>query len=399
MYGSDCSPVRGLVRATATVGLLVLGGCSIFRPAPPPPPVEPPKPRLAAPLALHTFPFDPATTGVLGELQVTEARYEDTLPDIARRFNVGFDELVNANPGVDPWLPGEGTRIVVPTQFVLPDAPPEGVVVNLAALRMFYFPKPGKDGKRVVHTYPLGIGKVGWATPAGTTKIVSKRKDPYWTPPPSVRKEHAEEGDPLPARVPPGPDNPLGNRAMNLGWPSYLIHGTNKPAGVGLRASHGCIRMYPEDVVVLFDRVPVGTKVTVVNQPIVYRWQGDTLYVQSYPPHEELLEAKAKKKGARGPAVHTHLDDALADKMRKRAAAQGGSIDLALVEQVVSDARGVAVPVSRPGISYDGFVAAARQVENALPAGANWDGRDGDEPTTAAKSGRDGEGGGGEGGH
>jgi L,D-transpeptidase ErfK/SrfK len=264
---------------------------------------------------------------------------------------------------------------------------------------MFYFPKPGKDGKRVVHTYPLGIGKVGWATPAGTTKIVSKRKDPYWIPPPSVRKEHAEEGDPLPARVPPGPDNPLGNRAMNLGWPSYLIHGTNKPAGVGLRASHGCIRMYPEDVVALFDMVPVGTKVTVVNQPIVYRWQGDTMYVQSYPPHEELLEAKAKKKGAKGPAVHTHLDDALADKMRQRAAAHGGSIDLALVDQVISDARGVAVPVSRPGISYDGFVAAARQVENALPAGANWDGRDGEEPTTAAKSGRDGEGGGGEGGN
>ncbi|MCK7510163.1 MAG: L,D-transpeptidase family protein [Desulfobacterales bacterium] len=120
---------------------------------------------------------------------------------------------------------------------------------------MFYFPKPGKDGRRVVMTYPIGIGKVGWATPSGKTKIVSKRKDPWWTPPASVRKEHAAEGDPLPARVPPGPDNPLGNRAMNLGWPSYLIHGTNKPAGVGLRASHGCIRMYPEDVAQLFDRV------------------------------------------------------------------------------------------------------------------------------------------------
>ena len=388
MRGSDHSPVAGLVRVTATIGLVALGGCSLFRPAPPPPPVEPPTPRLAEPLAMHTFPFDPQATGVVGELQVTYSRYEDTLPDIARRFNLGFDELVNANPGVDPWLPGEGTRIVLPTQFVLPDAPAEGVVVNLAALRMFHFPKPGKDGQRVVHTYPIGIGKVGWATPAGTTRIVSKRKDPYWTPPASVRKEHAAEGDPLPARVPPGPDNPLGNRAMNLGWSSYLIHGTNKPAGVGLRASHGCIRMYPEDVLVLFDMVPVGTKVTVVNQPIVYRWQGDALYVQAYPPHEELLEAKAKKKGGKVAAVHTDLDASLAAKLTERAAAHGGAIDLGFTEQVVSDARGVAVPVSRPGLSYDAYVAAARLVENALPKGANWDGRDGeDEPATAAQSG------------
>lgn len=381
MHRGLVHPVAGLARAASLVALITLGGCSLFQPVPEPvPPAEPAAPpRPAPPLATHTFAFDPETTGVLGELQVTYAAYEDTLPDIARRFNLGFDELVNANPGVDPWLPGAGTRIVLPTQFVLPDAPYEGVVVNLAALRMFYFPKPGKDGQRIVQTFPIGIGKVGWATPAGTTKIVSKRKDPYWTPPASVRKEHAAEGDPLPARVPPGPDNPLGNRAMNLGWPSYLIHGTNKPAGVGLRASHGCIRMYPEDVVVLFDKVAVGTKVTVVNQPIVYRWQGDSLYVQAYPPHEELLEAKAKKSGRKQAPIHTHLDEALSARMQERAAQHGGVIDLAVTGQVVSDARGVAVPVSRPGVTYDTFVGAARQVENALPVGARWDGRDGDD--------------------
>jgi L,D-transpeptidase ErfK/SrfK len=384
MHRGLCNPAAGSTRATALVALLALGGCSLFKPVPEPVgPAEPARPQLATPLATHTFPFDPKSTGVLGELQVTFARHEDTLPDIARRFNLGFDELVNANPGVDPWLPGEGTRILLPTQFVLPDAPHEGVVVNLAALRMFYFPKPGKDGQRVVRTFPIGIGKVGWATPIGTTKVVSKRKDPYWTPPASVRREHAAEGDPLPARVPPGPDNPLGNRAMNLGWPSYLIHGTNKPAGVGLRASHGCIRMYPEDVVTLFDLIPVGTKVTVVNQPIVYRWQGDSLYVQAYPPHEELLEAKAKKKGTKAAETHTHLDEVLAGKMRKRAEPHGGTVDLAVTEQVVNDARGVAVPVSRNGFSYDAFVASARHVENTLPPGANWDGRDGDEAVTA----------------
>lgn len=384
MLRGSSSPAVGRARAISLAALLALGGCSVFKPVQEPPPPEPAKPRLAPPLATHVFSFDPATTGVLGELQVTYAREEDTLSDIARRFNLGFDEVVNANPDVDPWLPGEGTRIVLPTQFVLPDAPFEGVVVNLAALRMFYFPKPGKDGKRTVFTYPIGIGKVGWATPEGSTKIVSKRKDPYWTPPASVRKEHAAEGDPLPARVPPGPDNPLGNRAMNLGWPSYLIHGTNKPAGVGLRASHGCIRMYPEDVVVFFDLVATGTKVTVVNQPIVHRWQGDSLYVQSYPPHEELLEAKAKKKGAKAAAIHTHLDAALTAKMRKRAEPHGGAIDWQVAEQVVNDARGVAVPVSRAGIGYDAYVAAAREVENRVPEGANWDGRDGEDDVPAA---------------
>jgi L,D-transpeptidase ErfK/SrfK len=255
-------------------------------------------------------------------------------------------------------------------------------VVNLAALRMFYFPKPGKDGRRVVVTYPIGIGKVGWATPSGKTTIVSKRKNPWWSPPSSVRKEHAAEGDPLPARVPPGPDNPLGNRAMNLGWPSYLIHGTNKPAGVGLRASHGCIRMYPEDIEQLFDRVALGTKVTVVNQPLLYRWHDDSLYVQSYPPHEELL---SNNQQAQAEQRHALFSKAISDDTWQRARQQGGVVDWKVTEQVVNEARGVAVPVSRRGISYDGYVAAARRVENTLPEGANWDGSDGeDEPAGKA---------------
>ena len=168
MHRGQRSPIAGLARATALIAVIALGGCSVFRPVPEPvEPAKPAKPVLAAPVATHTFPFDPKTTAVIGELQVTYSHHEDTFPDIARRFNLGFDELVNANPGVDPWLPGEGTRIVLPTQFVLPDAPTDGLVVNLAALRLFYFPKPGEDGRRVVHTSPIGIGKVGWATPIG----------------------------------------------------------------------------------------------------------------------------------------------------------------------------------------------------------------------------------------
>jgi L,D-transpeptidase ErfK/SrfK len=361
--------IRGLL--VAAVG--ILGGCSAFTPTErhPAGPPQPTQPEVLAPLATHTFPFDPESTGVIGELQVTFAREEDTIADIARRFDLGFDEVLRANPGVDPWLPGDGTRIVLPTQFVLPDAPPEGLVVNVAALRVFYFPKAGKDGRRVVQTYPIGIGKVGWATPVGSTKIVSKRKDPWWTPPASVRREHAENGDPLPAKVPPGPDNPLGAFAMNLGWPSYLIHGTNKPAGVGLRASHGCIRMYPEDIAAVFDQIPVGTKVKVVNQPLLYRWHGDSLYVQSYPPHEETLDGKTEEE-----QQHAVFNDRIADRMWQRVKPHGGAIDWPVTRQVVTDMRGIAVPVSRQGLTVEGFLATARHVENAVPEGSNWDGGD-----------------------
>jgi L,D-transpeptidase ErfK/SrfK len=388
------------LRHAAPVAALLLAGCAAFAPQPPPgAPASrgasaPPLQVVQPPVATHTFAFDPKATGVVGQLQVTRARHEDTLPDIARRFNLGYDEVARANPGVDPWLPGEGTRIVLPTQFVLPDAPREGVVVNLAALRLFYFPKPAKDGRRVVMTAPIGIGKVGWATPEGATTVVSKRKNPWWTPPVSVRKEHAAEGDPLPARVPPGPDNPLGAYAMNLGWPTYLIHGTNKPAGVGLRASHGCIRMYPEDIAALFERIPVGTPVTVVNQPLLYRWQGDSLYVQSYPPHESPSAATAaagddEADEVAGPAS-VPFDDPLSSRIWQAAKPHGVPVNWILTEQVVTQARGVAVPVSRRGLTLERYVASARLVENALPDGANWDGRDGETPTDTTASGRGG---------
>jgi L,D-transpeptidase ErfK/SrfK len=356
------------LRALCLAALAFAGGCSTFvreEPAPPPPP----EPEVHAPIATQSFTFDPETTGVVGELQVTVAREEDTLADIARRFNLGFDELLHANPGVDPWLPGGGTPIVLPTQFVLPDAKPEGVVINVAALRLFYFPKAAPGEPRVVTTYPIGIGKVGWATPLGRTKIVAKRKNPVWTPPASVRREHAAAGDPLPARVPAGPDNPLGTRAMNLGWPSYLIHGTNKPAGVGMRASHGCIRLYPEDVEALYDELPTGTRVTVVNQPLLYRWQDNRLYVQSYPPFEDHEHDADRAKRA----LLEELED---ERTLQRLADAGGAVDPVLIEQVIDEGRGVAVPVTVAGQTYDAFLASARRVENAVPVGSNRHGHD-----------------------
>jgi L,D-transpeptidase ErfK/SrfK len=360
-----------LLRLTALSALLVLGGCAVFRPEQPPPPPQqpPPPPKVEQPLATHVFAFEPGVT-VVGEVQVTHSRKEDTFADIARRFDLGYDELLRANPGIDPWLPGDGTEIVLPTQFVLPDGPREGLLVNVAAMRMFWFPKAAKGQPRVVVTYPIGIGKVGWATPIGSTKVVSKRKGPVWTPPASVRREHAKAGDPLPARVPPGPDNPLGAYAMNLGWPSYLIHGTNKPPGVGMRASHGCIRLYPEDIAALFPEVPVGTRVTVVNQPMLTGWQAGKLYVQAFPvPVEGEDDSKAPTPLAWNEKVASSLD-ALASQ-------HGATVDATLAQAVITQSRGITTPVTQGGLTPAGWIAGARRVLNVLPEGSNWDGTDG----------------------
>ena len=146
---------------------------------------------------------------------------------------------------IDPWLPGDGTRVVLPTRFILPNAPREGVVINLASKRLFWYVPADEDGRLAVMTFPIGIGLQGTATPTGETTITQKVKDPTWFVPAAIRKEYAAEGNPLPAQVPPGPENPLGNYAMLLGMPSYLIHGTNRPAGVGMRVSHGCVRLFP----------------------------------------------------------------------------------------------------------------------------------------------------------
>ncbi len=359
-----------IYRRIAPLALAILmAGCQLAPPKAPEPEPPPPPPPIEAPLATHEFEFDPETDQVIGTLQVTRARGEDTLPDIARRFNLGYEEIVRANPGVDPWLPGEGREIVLPTQFVLPNAPREGVVINLAQLRMFYFPKAKEGEPRKVITHPIGIGKVGWETPLGTTKVTGKAKNPTWFPPASVRKEHAAAGDPLPGKVPPGPDNPLGTHLLTLGWPSYLIHGTNKPYGVGLRSSHGCVRFYPEDIAVLYDQVPVGTKVTVVNEPFVFGWQDDALYVQAFP----VLEDDEREHPA---PAETLLNAAISNDMWHQVKEHNAVVDLELVNQLVAEPRGIATPVSRAEVTLEKVLFASRHVENALPEGANWNGSD-----------------------
>ncbi len=236
---------------------------------------------LVAPLAhAEVFPLAPGQD-LIGQPGQTTSVAQDTLPELARRFHLGFDEMVAANPGVDTWLPGQGTLVHLPMQHLLPDAPRQGIVVNLPEGRLYYYHNDA-DGHPVVETYPISVGRMDWKTPLGVTHIVRKEKMPTWYPPKSVRDDHLKDGDVLPAAIPPGPDNPLGEYAMRLGVPggAYLIHGTNKPLGVGMQITHGCIRLYPEDIETLFKEVPVGMSVRIVNQRIKTGWVDGALFLE-----------------------------------------------------------------------------------------------------------------------
>ena len=237
----------------------------------------------------EVYDLPPDGNDVVGAVTTVTARHEDTLLDIARRHGLGYEDIVRANPDVDTWLPGEGTEVILPTRYVLPPGPRSGVILNLAEYRLYYYPVPGDGETAVVMTYPISIGRMDWETPLGRTSIISKVTDPSWYPPESIRAEHAADGDPLPRIVPPGPDNPLGKHAMRLGLPGYLIHGTNRPDGVGMRVTHGCIRMFPEDIDYLFGRVGLNTAVRIINEPVKVGWDGDELVVEVHQTLEVTL--------------------------------------------------------------------------------------------------------------
>ncbi len=217
---------------------------------------------------------------MLGSVRNYTATYNDTLLDLARDNGLGFVEIIAANQGIDAWVPGEGTAIILPTGHLLPDAPRHGIVINLAEHRLYYFAPDG------IKTYAIGVGRAGWDTPLGTTTITRKKKNPIWFPPESIRKEHPD----LPKVVRAGPNNPLGRYALYFDWPSYLVHGTNMPWGVGRRISHGCIRLYPEGIEDLFNQVAVGTHVQVIDQPIKIGWLRGELYMEVYPEPEQADE-------------------------------------------------------------------------------------------------------------
>ena len=218
---------------------------------------------------------------VVGAVTTVRLTFEDTLAGVAQQHALGYQELLDANPGIDPWLPGEGTVVRLPTEYVLPSAPREGLVINVAEYRLYYYPA----NLNMVITYPVGLGRLEFPTPLVTTKITGKLENPSWTPTAAARQEHAEMGDELPHVVPPGPDNPLGKLAMQLALPGYFIHGTNKPFGVGQMVSHGCIRLYDPHIESLVELVPRGTPVYIVNEPFKVGWRGEELYAEV---HEDM---------------------------------------------------------------------------------------------------------------
>lgn len=225
-----------------------------------------------------------STDSIIGKLDSAVVGREHTLLDIAREYGFGYQDLKLLNPEIDTWMPKDGEVVQLPSRFILPNVPREGVVLNIPEMRLYYFP-PHKQGEPVeVYTYPLGVGREGWDTPYKKTRIVGKKKYPDWRPPKSILKEHEDAGDPLPKIVKAGPDNPLGDYALRLGLPAYLIHGTNKPWGIGMRVSHGCIRLYPEDIAELFQKVKVGTPVNIINNPYKIGGADGVLYLEAHPP-------------------------------------------------------------------------------------------------------------------
>lgn len=243
-----------------------------------------------------TFPL-PKTGNIIGSIQTVKSQKGESLGDIGRRFDIGVYEMIEANPKLNPWSVGSGRDVIIPTQFILPPGPKEGIIINLAEMRLYYF----HSDQPLVTTHPIGIGRKGWRTPTGTAKIVQKKKDPAWYPPDSIRASYERKGKSLPNVVPPGPDNPLGQFAMRLSLPGYLIHGTNKPGGIGVRSSSGCIRMYPEDIESLFYKAEVGTKVRIVHIPYKVGNKNGNYFIEAHEPlsekyyHSETQQEMFKK--------------------------------------------------------------------------------------------------------
>jgi len=285
---------------------------------------------------------------VIGRLAIIRLEKGDTLPDIARHFSLGINEISAANPGVDIWVPEAGERVLLPLSFILPDTPRKGIVINLAAMRLFQYRGDGKA--LVVTTYPIGVGTSERPTPTGNMRVVRKAVRPTWYVPASIAREHRKKGDILPAAVPPGPENPLGEYALYLSKSGYLIHGTNKPASIGLTATNGCMRLYPENVKRLFDDTPVKTPVLIVNQPYLIGQRNGILYLEVHAPLDESGALAWKKLYAKLRAVEKRT---------------GRRLDWKKVKEVQAEARGVPVPIFE--LRQGSEIKAAKPVEVEHP--------------------------------
>jgi L,D-transpeptidase ErfK/SrfK len=346
---------------------------------------------------------------LIGEIRHVKAHDEDTLIDIARRNSVGQDEMMMANPTVDRWLPKEGTDVVLPRRYILPDAPRAGIVVNVPEMRLYYYPvkamasTPKKAATPVdsstggkaaakpaaapvaaqsfessrsgeVITYPVSMGRMDWRTPIGKTTVINKQKDPSWTPPASIKREHAAKGDPLPDVVPPGPDNPLGKYAMRLGVAGYLIHGTDaaKADGIGMRVTHGCMRLYNEDIAKLFPLVPVGAPVHLVNQPVKLGWEGNKLYMEVSQPLDEDVGISphdpddniSKEQLAREDAQRSSFLMRLANSEIQKQKDKGASVNMDKVRRAIDKPTGIPVVIGGNG---SGWQQAAESDEGLAP--------------------------------
>jgi len=247
-----------------------------------------------------TFLLPEDGSNIVGQIRVVTDDSRNTLLDIARHFDLGYDEITVANPGVSIWVPGDGTRIVVPTEFILPPRPWTGIVINIPQRRLYYFPRHKAKEPATVVTFPIGIARPGWPTPLGKTRIIGKYKDPAWFVPKTIQAEHHQQGEhDFPDYFPPGPDNPMGMLAIETGFSQIYIHGTNRPWGVGMQVSHGCLHLYPENAAYLFPELPIGTPVRIINDPVLVGYRNHTLYlsvskpVDEYPDDQDSLLIRA----------------------------------------------------------------------------------------------------------
>jgi L,D-transpeptidase ErfK/SrfK len=314
------------------LGTLFLSGCqtlSGYFPSYSKRPVISPTVPLRTDVEKHAFDLA-KNQEMIGELVVLTTQENDTLPDIGRHFGLGYNDVTVANLGVDPWTPPVNSRIILPLQFIVPDSPRKGIVLNLANMRMFYYPN---NERNRVYTYPVGIGRDGWNTPMGTTSIAVKTPNPSWHVPASIHREHASKGHRLPSVVPSGPDNPLGYYAMRLAIGSYLIHGTNKPYGIGMQISHGCVQMYPEDIEVMFKKSSVGTPVKIIHQPYLTAWQDNMLYLEANEPLEKWSGSKNRLK-----------KQAIKD-LKKLAKQHQVTVDWKRVDEILFRSDGIPTPV------------------------------------------------------
>lgn len=334
--------------ALAVLLSIVLSGCqslTIFSDNQPEQIVWNSKPRT---IASHAFSLS-EDQSMVGELANVTSHENDTLSDIGRHYGLGYNDITIANPSLDPWtLPAEQS-VLLPLRFVIPDAPRKGIVLNLANMRMFYYPK---DQANTLLTYPVGIGRQGWNTPLGQTQIVAKKANPDWTVPQSIHREHKALGNPLPKVVHAGPDNPLGSYAMPLGFNGYLIHGTNKPYGIGLQVSHGCVQLYPEDIEILFNSVEVGTPVRIVHQPYMAAWQDEMLYLEAHQPLDKW-EKQSKQ-----------LQKDIRKKLQQLASDNHVTIDWNRVERILQRADGIPTPVLMNSAELPELIATALQLEH-----------------------------------